>query len=92
MSPIIDVHTHIFSALDIPIEGYLLSRHSEHRLGRLLDPLISVFPMPLLYRYVARRSRERCVTRRLGVDQRGWFYTFILWAYGKLPRSISSFP
>ena len=85
MPPIIDVHTHIFSALDIPLEGYLLSRTSEHRIGRLLDPWLSVFPMPQLYGYVAKRARERCIMRRIEDDpKRGWFYTFILWAYGKL--------
>ena len=83
MSPTIDVHTHIFSALDIPLEGYLLSRQSERRLGMFLDPLISVFPMPQLFGYVAKRARERCVTRRLDKDsKRGRFYTFILWLYG----------
>lgn len=30
-TPIIDVHTHIFNAADIPLEGYLLSRNSEKR-------------------------------------------------------------
>jgi predicted TIM-barrel fold metal-dependent hydrolase len=85
MPPTIDVHTHIFSALDIPIEGYLLSRRSETRLGRYLDPVLSVFPMPQLFTYVASRARERCVTRRLDEDaKRGWFYTFLLWTYGKL--------
>jgi len=85
MSPTIDVHTHIFSALDIPLEGYLLSRRSERRLGRLIDPWISIFPMPQLFGYVARRARERCVTRRLENDvKRGWFYTAVLWLYGKL--------
>ncbi len=85
MSPIIDVHTHIFSALDIPLEGYLLSRRSENRLARYLDPVLSVFPMPLLFAYVANRARERCVTRRLDKDtRRGWFYTLLLWTYGKL--------
>ena len=85
MSPVIDVHTHIFSALDIPLEGYLLSRRSERRLGRMIDPWISVFPMPQLFGYVASRARERCVTRRLHDDvKRGWFYTAILWLYGKL--------
>jgi predicted TIM-barrel fold metal-dependent hydrolase len=85
MPPTIDVHTHIFSALDIPLEGYLLSRRSENPLGRLFDPALSVFPMPQLFGYVARRARERCVTRRLDSDtRRGWFYTWILWAYGKL--------
>lgn len=85
MSPVVDVHTHIFSALDIPLEGYLLSRHSENPLGRLFDPALSVFPMPQLFGYVAKRARERCVTRRLDRDsKRGWFYSFLLWTYGKL--------
>ena len=85
MSPTIDVHTHIFSALDIPLEGYLLSRRSERRVGRLIDPWISIFPMPQLFGYVARRARERCVTRRLENDvDRGWFYTAVLWIYGRL--------
>ncbi len=52
--------------------------------GRVLDPWISIFPMPQLFGYVAKRARERCVTRRLDEDtKRGWFYTFMLWAYGK---------
>lgn len=87
MSTTIDVHTHIFSALDIPLEGYLLSRRSERRVGRLIDPWISIFPMPQLFGYVARRARERCVTRRLDGDvRRGWFYTAVLWIYGKLSQ------
>jgi len=82
-SPIIDVHTHIFSALDIPLEGYLLSRRSEHKLGLILDPFTSVFPMPQLMGYVAKRARERCVTRRLDAQaKRGKFYSFMLRAYG----------
>ncbi len=85
MPPVIDVHTHIFSALDIPLEGYLLARRSENPVGRLLDPVLSVFPMPQLFRYVASRARDRCVTRRLGEgDAKWWFYTAALWAYGKL--------
>jgi predicted TIM-barrel fold metal-dependent hydrolase len=85
MSPVIDVHTHIFSALDIPLEGYLLSRRSERRVGRAIDPWISIFPMPQIFGYVARRARERCVTRRLDNDvKRGWFYTMVLWLYGRL--------
>ena len=85
MTPTIDVHTHIFSALDIPLEGYLLSRRSERRIGRAIDPWISIFPMPQLFVYVARRARERCVTRRFEDDvKRGWFYTALLWIYGKL--------
>jgi predicted TIM-barrel fold metal-dependent hydrolase len=100
MPPIVDVHTHLFSALDIPLEGYLLSRKSENRVGRLLDPILSVFPMPLLFRYVASRARERCVTRRLGEDKRGWFYTWLLTLYSSLAfqrflvweNSISSNP
>ena len=84
-SPTIDVHTHIFSALDIPLEGYLLSRSSERQLGSFVDGLLSVFPMPQLFGYVAKRARERCVTRRLEEDQkRKKFYTFVLWLYGTL--------
>jgi predicted TIM-barrel fold metal-dependent hydrolase len=85
MPPTIDVHTHLFSALDIPLEGYLLSRRSERRIGRVIDPWTSVFPMPQLFGYVARRARERCVTRLLENEvKRGWFYTAVLWLYGKL--------
>ena len=83
-SPIIDVHTHIFSALDIPLEGYLNSRRSENRVGRYLDPILSVFPMPLLFEYVANRAREECITRRLGKQKRWWFYNLLLWTYGAL--------
>jgi predicted TIM-barrel fold metal-dependent hydrolase len=84
-SPIIDVHTHIFSALDIPLEGYLLSRRSERQLFPLFDLMISVFPMPQLFGYVAKRARERCVTRQLDPDtKRGRIYTFMLWFYGVL--------
>jgi len=44
---------------------------------------MSVFPMPQLFGYVAKRARERCVTRRLDKDaKRGKFYTTMLWAYG----------
>lgn len=85
MQPTIDVHNHIFSALDIPLEGYLLSRRSERRIGRMIDPWISIFPMPQLFGYVARRARERCVTRQLDSEvNRGWFYAMVLWIYGKL--------
>ena len=82
-SPIIDIHTHIFSALDIPLEGYLLSRRSERQLPALFDLMISIFPMPQLFGYVAKRARERCVTRQLDPDtKRGRFYTLMLWFYG----------
>jgi hypothetical protein len=82
-SPIIDVHTHIFSALDIPLEGYLLSRRSERRLGVVLEPFISGFPMPQLFGYVAKRARERCITRRLDDNsKRGRLYAFLLRLYG----------
>ena len=44
MKPVIDVHTHIFSAQDIPLKGYLLSRNYKGLLkvvGPLLIPLIA---------------------------------------------------
>jgi hypothetical protein len=31
MVPVIDVHTHLFNALDIPVEGYLISRRVEKK-------------------------------------------------------------
>ncbi|KPJ66018.1 hypothetical protein AMJ44_09135 [candidate division WOR-1 bacterium DG_54_3] len=36
MTPIIDVHAHIFSAKDIPVEGYLLSREPAMLLEQIL--------------------------------------------------------
>ncbi|MBN1400621.1 MAG: hypothetical protein JXA74_07275, partial [Anaerolineae bacterium] len=59
MTPVIDVHTHLFSALDIPIEGYLSSRrHGERLLGSIFW---QVFPGPRLVHYLAERLREECV-------------------------------
>jgi predicted TIM-barrel fold metal-dependent hydrolase len=40
MTPVIDVHAHMFSARDIPIFGYLRSRESEALLEKLLSWLL----------------------------------------------------
>ena len=36
MKPVIDVHSHIFNAKDIPLKGYLLSRKAKEGLEKLL--------------------------------------------------------
>jgi len=38
--PIIDVHTHIFSARDIPLKGYLKSRGDEGKLEKIMRDVI----------------------------------------------------
>ena len=73
MAPIIDVHTHIFNAMDIPVEGYLQSRRSERK-GSTIEYFINFFPGPQVYTYLAERMRERCVTRKLGAGETGWIY------------------
>lgn len=50
MKPIIDVHSHIFNAMDIPLKGYLLSRKFEG---------ITKFLAPVLVRIVAKCVRDR---------------------------------
>lgn len=40
MKFIIDVHSHIFSARDIPLKGYLLSRNYEDKIQKLLSPIL----------------------------------------------------
>lgn len=74
MTPIIDVHTHIFSALDIPLEGYLRSRRSERK---VVEQILS-FLGPLFFPYLANGMRERCITRKLGQGKKGFLYTLIV--------------
>ena len=59
MNPTIDVHAHIFSAIDIPLKGYLLSRKYEGIL-KFLAPLL----IPIL---------ARCVRAKLDTEIRGNF-------------------
>jgi len=50
MKPIIDVHSHIFNAKDIPLKGYLLSRKFDG---------ITQYLAPVLVRLVAKCIRDR---------------------------------
>lgn len=86
MKLIIDVHAHVFNAMDIPLEGYLRSRRSEKR--RLLDfeYLAAFIPGPHLFTYIAERMRERCITRELGLEEKGCIYSFLLWLFGKVKK------
>ncbi len=81
MTPIIDVHTHIFNAMDIPVDGYLQSRRSERR-GFTIEYLINFFPGPQIYAYLANRMRERCITRKLDAGEMGWIYRQLLRLFG----------
>lgn len=78
MKPIIDIHTHIFSAVDIPIEGYFNSRRSEKQKFLNLEYLLNFFGGPALFAYIARRMRERCITRVLKIGRKGKIYSIIL--------------
>jgi predicted TIM-barrel fold metal-dependent hydrolase len=82
MKPIIDVHAHIFNAMDIPIEGYLRSRSSESPKILNFEYLTSFIPGPQLFTYLADRMRERCIARKLGLGKIGWIYGFLLWLFG----------
>ena len=58
MNPlVIDVHAHIFNALDIPIEGYLRSRRAGNTgIEKWLHPFVG----PILFPYVADGMRDKC--------------------------------
>jgi predicted TIM-barrel fold metal-dependent hydrolase len=57
-TPVIDVHVHLFNALDIPLEGYLRSR----------SPDFVNFFLPYLFTYLTNCMRDRCVWRQQ-IDQ-----------------------
>jgi predicted TIM-barrel fold metal-dependent hydrolase len=40
MKPIIDIHAHIFNAMDIPLKGYLLSRRDKKGLEGIMIPVL----------------------------------------------------
>jgi len=81
MAPIIDIHTHLFNALDIPMEGYLISRRIERRRPCDLEYIINFFG-PHVFHYLTDRMRDRCVTRQLGDNQIGWYYSMLLCIFG----------
>lgn len=60
-TPIVDIHVHVFNALDIPIEGYLRSRWSE-RMTRSIEYYARFF-LPQMFGYLTDRMRERCHLR-----------------------------
>ena len=75
MKPIIDVHTHIFNAMDIPLEGYLRSRRTD---ARIREAILAFFG-PLLYPYLVEGMRDRCMIREPGQDiKMGTLYKMIL--------------
>lgn len=82
MKPVIDAHVHLFSGIDIPLEGYLLSRWREQRRLKNLEYFVQFFPGPHLFRYLTNRLRERVVLKELGEDKRGFFYKKLLKAFG----------
>jgi predicted TIM-barrel fold metal-dependent hydrolase len=53
-TPVVDVHVHLFNALDIPLEGYLRSR----------SPDFVNFFLPYLFTYLTNCMRDRCVWRQ----------------------------
>jgi hypothetical protein len=81
MAPVIDVHTHLFSALDIPLEGYLVSRRIEKKRPFELEYLIN-FLGPHIFNYLADRMRDRSVTRQLGGGKKGVYYSWLLNCFG----------
>jgi hypothetical protein len=86
MKPIIDIHVHLFNAVDIPLEGYLRSRRSEKRKLLDLEYIAAFIPGPHIFTYLAERMRERCITRELKIGEKGCIYSFLLWLYGKSMR------
>ncbi|MBN1780364.1 amidohydrolase family protein [bacterium] len=82
MHPVIDMHVHVFNALDIPMEGYLRSRRIERKRPCDLEYIINFFPGPQVFNYLVDRMRDRCVTRQLGGGSRGWFYSMLLKMFG----------
>ncbi|NQT23916.1 amidohydrolase family protein [candidate division KSB1 bacterium] len=84
MAPIIDIHTHLFSALDIPIEGYLRSRRSEKSTLSNPEYIANFFPGPQIFKYLADRMRERVITRQIKKDKLGPFYKFLLCVFEKI--------
>lgn len=83
MTPVIDVHVHLFNALDLPMEGYLRSRRIEKRRPCDLEYIINFFPGPQTFYYLVDRMRDRCITRQLGRGRKGWFYRLLLAGFGK---------
>ncbi|MBN2102409.1 amidohydrolase family protein [bacterium] len=81
MAPIIDMHTHLFNALDIPMEGYLISRRIERKRPCDLEYIINFFG-PHMFHYLTERMRDRCVTRQLGGGKIGWYYSMLLCTFG----------
>jgi predicted TIM-barrel fold metal-dependent hydrolase len=88
MKPIIDIHTHIFNAMDIPLEGYLLSRRRESKKFLDLTYLADFSIIPHLCAYLSPRIRERCITRILKKKReledptKGWIYSLLVWLIG----------
>ena len=81
MAPIIDIHTHLFNALDIPLEGYLTSRRIEKK--RPCDAqYITNFLCPHVFHYLADRMRDRYITRQLNDGTKGWYYRLLLLIFG----------
>lgn len=81
MAPVIDVHTHLFNALDIPLEGYLISRRIEKKRPFELEYLLN-FLGPHIFHYLADRMRDRCITRQLGGGKKGVYYSWLLSGFG----------
>lgn len=85
MTPVIDVHAHIFNAMDIPAEGYLRSRRSEKR--KLdVEYLLGFIPGPQLFNYIAEPMRERCITRKLNKGEKGIIYKYLLRILSKFKK------
>ena len=86
MVPVIDIHTHLFNALDIPVEGYLISRRVEKKRPCDLEYIIHFFPGMHVFHYLVDRMRDRCMIRQMHDETQGWYYKLLLWVFGRYMR------
>ena len=86
MAPVIDIHTHLFNALDIPVEGYLISRRIEKKRPCDLEYIIHFFPGIHVFHYLVDRMRDRCMIRQMHGETKGWYYNLLLRVFGRYMR------
>jgi len=58
MKPVIDVHAHIFNAMDIPTKGYLLSRSDKGWVMRILTRMLAPFIARCIRRKISPRIKR----------------------------------
>ncbi|MHC4780637.1 MAG: amidohydrolase family protein [Planctomycetota bacterium] len=89
MTPVIDVHAHVFNGMDIPLKGYLLSRSPDGFFEKTLLPLLAPSIARALRREMEPEESRGLFTRikssvvlnlaylALGKQVRGWAETLV---------------